>query len=142
VDRWIGSAAFFLMTQQAAFDASRMDLGPETLLEQAGQFRDPDGRLFLAGLDEESQDLVVQLVRLLGAAFVGHQAGEPTLLEGFQRLIERGPGEAESRRGARHRVTLALYAAPHLVLDLDQIPGIEEAVLGKLRIGDGARPRI
>src|SRR5882762_3956992 len=80
VDRWIGSAAFFLMTQQAAFDASRMDLGPETLLDQAGQFRDPDGRLFLAGLDEESQDLFCQLVRLLSASFVGTRPASPPSL--------------------------------------------------------------
>src|ERR1700686_2872104 len=119
------------MTQQAAFDASRMHLGPETLLDQAHQFRYPHRRLFLACLDDESQDLVCQLVRLLGAAFVGNQAGETSLLEGFQRLIERGPREAESRRGARYRMTLALHAPQHLVLDLDQIPGIEEAVVGK-----------
>src|SRR5215471_9368268 len=93
LDQQARSAAFFLMTQQAAFDTSWMHLGPEPLLDQAHEFWCPHRRLFLACLDEESQDFVVQLVRLLGAAFVGNQAGETTLLEGFQRLIERGPGE-------------------------------------------------
>ena len=35
VDQLTRSAAFFLMTQQAAFDASWMHLGSETLLDQA-----------------------------------------------------------------------------------------------------------
>jgi len=88
------------MLLQAAFDASWMNLGPETLLDQAHQLLCSYGRLFLADLDEEGQDYVGQLVRLFGTAFVGNQAGQPTLLEGSQRLIERWAGEAESLRGA------------------------------------------
>jgi hypothetical protein len=63
------------MTQQAALDASWMHLCPKTLLNQAHQFLGPHRRLFLAGLDDEGQDLVGQLVRLLGAALVGNQVG-------------------------------------------------------------------
>jgi hypothetical protein len=140
MDQRIRSAAFFLMTQQAAFDASWMDLVPKTLLDQAHQFRRSHRRIFLACLDDEGQDLVGQLMRLRGAALVGNEAGEPALLESGLRLIERGPGEAESRRGASHRMALALHAAQHLVLDLDEISGIEKAVLGKQRVGDFAGP--
>ena len=130
------------MAQQAAFDASWMHLGPKPLLDQARQFRRPHGWLLLACFDEEGQDLVGQFVRLRRAPFVGHQAGDPMFLEGFQRLIEGGPGETESRRGASYRMALALHAAQHLVLDLDQISGIEEAALDKQGIGDRARPWI
>src|SRR6266446_6287465 len=73
VNHRIRSAAFFLVTQQAAFDASWMHLRPETLLDQTHQFRGSHRRLFLACLADECQDLVGQLVRLFGAAFVGHQ---------------------------------------------------------------------
>ena len=45
------------MTQQAAFDAPWMHLGSEMLLDQAHQFQCPHGRLLLACLDEEGQDL-------------------------------------------------------------------------------------
>ena len=76
------------MTQQAAFDTSWMNLGPKTLLNQTHQFRCPRVRFFLARRDDESQDLVGQLVRPFRAAFAGNQAGEPTLLEGGPYLIE------------------------------------------------------
>jgi hypothetical protein len=76
----------------------------------------------------------------MGPRLWGTTAGKPILLEGFQRLIKRGPGEAESRRGASQRVPLVLHAAQHLVLDLDQISGIEKAVVGKQGIGDSAGP--
>jgi len=62
----------------------------QNALDQAHQFRRSHRRIFLACLQDEDQDLVGQLVRLLGAALVGNQAGETTLLEGGLRLIERG----------------------------------------------------
>src|SRR5215472_12735100 len=67
----------FFGAQQGAFDTAGMNFGSEPLLDPAHQLRGLHGRLVLAYLDQEGQDLVGQLVRLLGAAFVGHQAGEP-----------------------------------------------------------------
>ena len=59
-------------------------------------------------------DLVARCLRTLGLQFV-------------QPLADPG-----------HRVAPALHAAQHLVLDLDEIAGIEEAVLGKQRVGNFA----
>jgi len=119
--------AFFLMTQKAALDTSWMNLRPETLLDQTHQFCYANVRLQLACFGNEVHDFVGQLVSLFGAPLVRDQSGQPTLFEGGQSLIERRPRKAESRRGAGNRMAFALHAAQHLVLDLDEIPGIEEA---------------
>ena len=94
--------AFFLMAQKAALDTSWMNLGPETLLDQAHQFRYANVRLLLACFGNEVHNFVGQLVSLFGAPFVRDQSGQPTLFEGRQSLIERRPREAESRRGASY----------------------------------------
>ena len=66
-----------MTTQQAAFDAPRMNLDPKTLLQQAHQFYCPHGRLFLARRDQEGQQLVGQLVRLLGPRLWGIRPASP-----------------------------------------------------------------
>jgi len=69
--------AFFLMTQQAAFDASWMNLGSETLLDQAHQFRCANVRLLLARFDDKVQNLVGQLVACLGPRLCGTNPASP-----------------------------------------------------------------
>ena len=70
------------MAQQAAFDASRMNPDAEAILNQLHQIRQSNGWFFLALLPNEREDLVGELVRLLWAALVRHQAGQSGLLEG------------------------------------------------------------
>jgi len=130
------------MAKQAAFDTSWMNLGAEAFLDPFHQVRQSNGRFLLAHLANECEDLLGELVRLLGTALVWHQAGKTVLLEGRLCLVERWPRKTEICRRIRHGLSFGPHAAQHLVLDLDQIPGIEEAVLGKQRIGDCAGPRI
>src|SRR5436305_1116176 len=123
------------MTQQAALDTSRMNRDSEALLDQAPQFRYAKIRLILARLGNKIHNLVGQLVSLFGAAFVRNQCSKPALFERRQSLIERRSRKAESHGGTGYRLALALHSAQHLVLDLDKIPGIEKAVVGKQRVG-------
>ena len=52
VDQRTRSAAFFLMTQQAAFDTSWMHLGAEAFLDQLTSSGNRNGWFFLAHLDQ------------------------------------------------------------------------------------------
>src|SRR4051812_9828626 len=119
--RWPRSTAFFLMAKQAAFDTSWMNLCAEAFLDSLHQIRQSNGRFVLAHLANECENLLGELVRLLGAALVWYQTGETVLLERRLRLIERGPRKAEVRRCIRHRLAFGPDPAQHLVLDLDQI---------------------
>jgi len=119
-----------------------MDFGLEALLDQTPPIPMSASPVPSGESGRGRPALVGQLVRVLGAAFVGDQPSQPTFSEGGQRLIEGGSREAEGSRCAGHRMALALHSAKHLVLDLDEIPGIEEVVVGKQRIGDCAGPRI
>jgi|SRR6516165_8008380 len=115
-----------------------MNCYAEPFVNQARQFGSSNGRIFLTTLAYKGQDLLGELVRLLRAALVGNQAAEPVLLERHLRLIERGPRKAESRRRIGDRFAFGLHPAKHLVLDLDEVSGIEKAVLDKERVGDRA----
>src|SRR5207249_6604020 len=122
---WLRSAEFFLMAQQAAFDTSWMNLGPKAFLDPFHQVRQSKGRFFLAHLANECEDLVGELVRLLGTALVLHQTGKTVLLEGRLCLVERWPRKTEVCRRIRYGLSFGPHAAQHLVLDLDQIARIE-----------------
>src|ERR1700674_1334923 len=95
VYRWPRSAEFLLMAKQAAFDTSWMNLGAEAFLDPLHQVRQSNGRFFLAHLANECEDLLGELVCLLGTALVWHQAGKTVVLESRLCLIERRPRKAE-----------------------------------------------
>ena len=60
-----------------------MNLRAEAFLDHASpDAGNANGRFFLAHLVDEGEDFVGELVRLLGAALVRHQAGKAVLLEG------------------------------------------------------------
>lgn len=130
------------MAQQTALDTSWMNLGAEAFLDLFHQIRQSNGWFFLTHLANECEDLFGKFVRLLGAAFVGYQAGKTVLLEGRLCLIERWPGKTKGRGRICHRLAFAPYPAQHLVLDLDQIANIEEIVLEKQLVAYGFRARV
>lgn len=72
VYRRLRSAGFFLMAKQAALDTSWMNLDAEAFLYPFYQVRQSNGGLFLAQLANECEDLLGELVRLLGTALVRH----------------------------------------------------------------------
>jgi hypothetical protein len=119
------------MAKQAAFDTSWMNLGAEAFLDAFHQIRQSNGWFLLAYLANECEDLLGELVRLLGTALVGHQAGKTIVLESRLCLIERRPGKAEVRGRIRHRLAFGPRPPEHFVFDLDQIARIEEIVLEK-----------
>lgn len=130
------------MAKQAAFDTSWMNLGAEAFLDPFHQVRQSNGRFFLAHLANECEDLLGELVRLLGTALVWHQAGKTVLLEGRLCLVERWPRKTEVCRRIRHGLSFGPYAAQHLVLDLDQIARIEEILLEEQLVADVFRARV
>src|SRR5579883_3410131 len=124
------------MAPQTALDTARMDIGAEMFPDKPRQFGRPKRRFFLDLLPNEGHDLVGELVRVPGAARAGHQADEAGLLESRQRLIKGRPRKTETGRRLRQRLAVGLDAAQHLVLDLDQVAGIEEFVLEKQLVAD------
>src|SRR5262249_58556461 len=81
-------------------------------------------RCALPGHELENRD--GKLVSALGAPLVGQQSGQAALLEAHLRLVKRRPGEAKFARGFRNRPLFHADLAQHLVLDLQQVVGIEE----------------
>jgi len=127
------------MTKQAAFDTSWMNLGAEAFLDPFHQVRQSNGRFLLAHLANKCEDLLGELVRLLGTALVWHQASETVLLEGGLCLIERRPRKAEVRGRIRHGGAFGAHPPQHFVFDLDQVARIEEIVLEKQFVAYGFR---
>src|SRR5438093_291911 len=66
------------------------------------------------------------------AQATSHGEGRPSLVEG-------NPREAEGGGRPGHRVPIGVDAAEHLVLDLDQVAGVEERVAAEERIADVLR---
>jgi len=130
------------MAKQAAFDTSWMNLGAEAFLNPFHQVWQSNGRFFLAHLANECEDLLGELVRLLGPALVWHQTGKTVLLEGGLCLVERWPRKTEVCCRIRHGLSFGPHAAQHLVLDLDQIARIEEILLDKQLVADSFRARV
>ena len=93
----------------------------------------------MAPLPNELDYLLGQFVTLFGPAFVRNQAGQPRLLEGCLRLIKRRPGKAERCRRLADRVPVFLDATQHLVLDLNQVVGVEELAVVKELVVDSVR---
>ena len=93
-------------------------------------------------LSDELHHLGGQFVATLRAAFVRKQAEYAVPLKRRLSLIERWTREAEGLRGLADRTPVDVNLAQHLVLDLQQVVGIEEVAVVKQRMGDGLRTRV
>ena len=65
------------------------------------------------------------------------QTEHSVLLKHRLRLVKRGAREAKGPRGLADGVLVDVNLAQHLVLDLQQVVGIEEIVVLKRGVGDG-----
>ena len=85
---------------------------------------------------QEVHDLVGQLVRFLGSALVRHKTTQAALFEGRLGLIERWSRETKCGGRLGNRTAFFLHTAKHLVLDLNEIPHIEELARFEQLVGD------
>src|ERR1035441_5439296 len=129
------SYPFFLLPQNAALDTARMDHHAEAFLNPFGQCR-PTERWFCRPLlVDKVQYFQGELVRPTGPPLLWNQTCQTTLLEVHLRLIKRRPGHAKGRGRAAHGVLVDFDSAQHLVLDLDEILGIEEVAVLEQGVG-------
>src|SRR5215472_7420608 len=119
-----------------------MHLQRELLFHQLGQLRETQARLRCALLGHELENRGGKLVSAPGTPLVGQQSGQAALRETHLRLVKRRPGEAKLARGLRNRPLLHADLAQHLVLDLQQIVGIEEVAGLEERVSYILRTRI
>jgi hypothetical protein len=98
----------------------------------------------VVGLDlaHKGQNFRCELVALFGAALLWDQTGQPAYLEGGLSLVEGGTGEAERGSGVADGAPLPADTAQHLVLDLNQIAGVEEFPLSEQFVADLLRLRV
>ncbi len=78
---------------------------------------------------EKREHLCVELVTPTRPPLLRHQSRNAGLVEARPSLIVSRPREAVLFGDVRHRRTLYPNAAQHLVLDLDEIAGVEELAL-------------
>lgn len=119
-----------------------MHLNLEPFPDGLGQLLRGQGRICGSLLRNELHNLGGQLVAALRAALVRKQAEQPVLLKGCLRLIERRTGKPEGVGGLADGVFVDVNLAQHLVLDLDQIGGIEEVAAVEQGKGDSLRMRV
>jgi len=117
-----------------------MRLDAKSALEKRRQFLSserPPG--LLDRIEEKGDGFFVEFVWAFRSAFAREKSGEAFALE--QRLsdVERGAGYAKGVSGVHDRPSFFLYAAQHLVLDLDHVVRIEERTVVKERVGHVAR---
>lgn len=137
------TGVFFLLTQEgpkSPQDAAWMRLDAKSALEKRRQFLSserPPG--LLDRIEEKGDGFFVEFVWAFRSAFAREKSGEAFALE--QRLgdVERGAGYAKGVSGVHDRPSFFLYAAQHLVLDLDHVVRIEERTVVKERFSDGGR---
>ena len=133
---------FFFQAPEGALHATPVNRYAESLLDQADEGRCPDAAIARAELLDEVHHLTAELVSAARTALCGQEAGQSTLAEGCLRLIERRAGEAERAGHSRDRGTVHLDPADHLVLDLQEIPRVEEIRLTEDLVADAFRPGI
>jgi hypothetical protein len=103
----------------------------EVLLHQLCQLSEAQRRLRCSLLHQKLHHLQVQFVAASWASLQWKQAGQPRLLEGGLRMIERGTGEPEGLRRSSNRLVVDLNLPEHLVLHLHHIVGVEEVAVQK-----------
>jgi len=132
--KW-GSLPFFFR-QQPALNAARMHLNSKPLLNGLGQLFGGEPRILGSLLDHKIHYFAGQLVPSLRATFVREQAEHPVLLKCRLRLVEGGARESESMRSFADGLLIHVNLAEHLVLDLQEVVGIEEIAVLKQRVSD------
>jgi hypothetical protein len=135
-----GRVVFF--ARQRAFQAAAMDLGAEARLDGSKALSRCQ---FGAGgleIDNERDDLGGDLVSALRPARLRQQAGEPGRGKGILSLVEGRPRHAKARGNVADRDAVGLMSPHHLVTYLNEIPRVEERVVGKQRIADRLGMRI
>src|SRR5262249_51744353 len=85
---------------------------------------------------KEVHNLAGQLVRFFGSTLVRHQTSQAALVEGRLSLIERWSRETKCGCRLGNRTAFFLHTAKHLVLDLNEIPHIEELAGFEQLVGD------
>jgi|SRR5947209_7450247 len=113
-----------------------MHLHREALLNGLGQLFGSERGIFGALLEDKNHHFAGQLVPALRTPFVRKQAEYSVLLKRRLRLVERGAREAEDQRGFADGVLVDVNLAQHLVLDLQQVVGIEEVAVLKEGMSD------
>ena len=137
------SRPFFFPSRQGPLDAARMDLAAEALPDAPRQLRRAAGTASSARCCcRKSTTSALSLCARRGPGFFGTSAARPPRAEARLRLIEGGTREAERRRAAADGLPVDAHAPHHLVLDLDQIAGVEEVGGGEERIVDPLRMRV
>src|SRR6516225_6985640 len=114
-----------------------MHLNPEPFLNRLGQLLWSQCRIFGSLLEDKLHHLAGQLVPSLRPPLVGKQAEDSVLLERRLRLVERWARESERARRFADGFSIHVNLAQHLVLDLQQVVGIEEIAVLEQGMTDG-----
>src|SRR5262249_31138900 len=133
--RWI-HRSFFLPPRRGGFTTSRWVGKPELLLKPWGKVARTPESAFRPWRSHKGEHFGRELVSLLGPSFVRDQRRQASLLESRLRLVKGGPREPEGGSRAAYWLPIALDAAQHLVLDLNQVAGIEKLVGQEQFVGD------
>ncbi len=105
-----------------------MGLEAEALLDETDQIFSAQRRVLGLALQNIVHHLIAELVGSSGPWFARDQAREAAVRELLLCLVEGRAREAELRSGSAHRLAFESHSAQHLVLDLDQVPRVEEVV--------------
>ena len=116
-----------------------MDPHPEAIGDDLDEIGWPCRWIGFEVIAHEGDHLVGELVCTTRPGAGGNEPGQPAGIERSGRLVERGAGQAEGGGSATHGVALDSDPANHLVLDLDQIPGVEEVRGREAVVGDRFR---
>lgn len=113
----------------------RVKVDGESLGDRLGQFAIAKFGSFSTLAADERSHFRGDLARALGTRPPWQQTVQPSPLKGRVGEIESLSAEAEASCSFGHRQPVHMMAAQHLVLDLDQVVGIEERrVLAEKRI--------
>lgn len=127
---------------ESPVDAARVNGDAETARNPICQLSAGDARLGGTGLGDETHQFGRELVTGSRTPLERQQTGEPGALKRGLSLVERWPGESENPRGLTDGRLFDLDQPKHLVLDLQQIVGIEELVRPEGLVDDILRPRV
>ena len=111
-----------------------MNRHAKALLDALGKLSAAQGWLLCATLSDELHHLFSELMGPVRSRLAVQQAWQALLGEGGLRLIERLSRQSKRRGATLHGRPLRTRAAQHLVLDLNDIPSVEERPLLKKRI--------
>ena len=119
-----------------------MNLNAKPLLNGLSQLFGSKGRILGSLLHHKIHYFAGQLVPSLRTAFVRQQAEHTVLLKCRLRLVEGGARESESVRGFADGLLIYVNLAEHLVLDLQQVVGIEEIAVSGCGLSVPCRRRV